>query len=222
MNRVKLLVLILIALLASSVLTACNPEDLEDWEEFLLLLEIIEVEEGTPIGFRVWDGAGNMLLDVIITGAESESAFLESLGALEQSNPVCDPITLEIYFPANPAIGQPEIVLLHMSEYTGELGPCPTAKPGPGPDMVPIPYTAVVGKFLSYTPLYFAPIEGATSGQYTMNAGQSLYVFGVDESGKFYKVLMSGQFFWVPVESMGPNYDDVWQGWPLPTDVVVD
>lgn len=35
-----------------------------------------------------------------------------------------------------------------------------------------------------------------------MGPGQSLYVFGVDASGEFYQVLMSGDFYWVPVESM--------------------
>ncbi len=98
------------------------------------------------------------------------------------------------------------------------VGNCVVTAVG-GNDMVDLPDTAVVGKFVDYTPLYYLPAEGATS-DYAMEPGQSLYVYGVDATGKFYKVLMSGQFFWVPVEKMGPNFDDVWNGKPLPTIVV--
>ncbi len=88
-----------------------------------------------------------------------------------------------------------------------------------GPDMVALPDNAVVGKFLDWTPLYYLPAAGATS-DYHMEPGQSLWVCGVDSSSQFYKVVMSGQFYWVPVSSMGPNYDDVWNGQPLPTTIV--
>jgi hypothetical protein len=53
-----------------------------------------------------------------------------------------------------------------------------------------------------------------------MEAGKTAYVYGVDASGGFYKVMLSGQFFWVPVNTMGPNFDSVWNGRPLPTNVV--
>jgi hypothetical protein len=89
----------------------------------------------------------------------------------------------------------------------------------PGPDMVMIPDTAVVGAVVSTTPIYFAPRPGATSVT-VLEAGKTIWVFGVDASGDFYKVMLSGQFFWVPVETMGPNNDAVWQGRPLPTGIV--
>lgn len=91
--------------------------------------------------------------------------------------------------------------------------------PQPGPDMVPIPDSAVVGKFLAWTPLYYLPHLDAPT-DYNMEPGQSLWVFGVDASGQFYQVLLSGKLIWAPVESMGPNYDAVWNGTPLPTTVV--
>jgi hypothetical protein len=89
----------------------------------------------------------------------------------------------------------------------------------PGPDMVYIPPTAVVGAFVVTTPIYFAPQADAATTT-LMEAGKTVYVYGVDASGKFYKVMLAGKFFWVPVSTMGPNYDAVWQGRPLPTDVV--
>ncbi|MCZ7539395.1 MAG: hypothetical protein M5U29_05680 [Anaerolineae bacterium] len=91
--------------------------------------------------------------------------------------------------------------------------------PVPGPDMVPIPETAVVGSVLADTPAYYAPQADAQTG-ITIAAGKTLWVYGVDASGTFYKVMLSGQFFWLPTSVMGPNYDEVWQGSPLPPDVV--
>jgi len=89
----------------------------------------------------------------------------------------------------------------------------------PGPDMVPIPATAVVGAFVVSTPAYFAPRADAATST-ILDAGKTVWVFGVDASGGFYKVVLAGKFFWVPVGTMGPNYDAVWQGRPLPTGVV--
>lgn len=89
----------------------------------------------------------------------------------------------------------------------------------PGPDIVNLPSGAVVGQFVSTTPAYFAPVSGATTTT-ILEVGKTAWVVGVDASGSFYKAVLSGRFFWVPVETMGPNYDDVWNGTPLPTTVV--
>jgi hypothetical protein len=89
----------------------------------------------------------------------------------------------------------------------------------PGPDMVPIPQAAVVGQFVRSTPLYFAPMAEATS-DITLEPGKTLWVLGVDQSGQFYKVLISGDTAWVPVDSMQPNPDGLWNNTPLPSNVV--
>lgn len=87
-----------------------------------------------------------------------------------------------------------------------------------GPDMVEIPSQAVVGTFVVATSLSGTP--GGVPSEFQMQPGQTLWVFGVDSTGMYYKVLLSGQSFWVPVSSMGPNFDEVWNGAPLPTTVV--
>lgn len=51
-------------------------------------------------------------------------------------------------------------------------------------------------------------------------AGQSARVIGMDASGQYYKILWVCDFVWVPASTIGPNYDDVWHGAPLPTAVV--
>jgi len=90
---------------------------------------------------------------------------------------------------------------------------------GPGPDMVPLPPTAVVGAFVATTPVYFAPRADAVT-TVVMEAGKTVWVFGLDASGQYYKAVISGKYFWVPKATMGPNYDEVWLGRPLPTVVV--
>lgn len=92
---------------------------------------------------------------------------------------------------------------------------------GPGCDLLmpPVPANAAVGKFIDYAPTYWSPGQ-LTSPLVTLGAGKSALVLGTDESGAYYKIYWGCSILWVPVDSMGPNYDAVWQGWPLPTDVV--
>jgi hypothetical protein len=95
----------------------------------------------------------------------------------------------------------------------------PAAEPLPGPDLVNLPSGSVVGAFVTTTPAYFAPQAGAATDT-VLEAGKTLWVLGVDASGQFYKVVMAGKYFWVPVNTLGPNYDEVWNGTPLPTNTV--
>ncbi len=90
---------------------------------------------------------------------------------------------------------------------------------GAGPDMVPIPPGSVVGEVKVDTPLYFAPRADALTGA-TLSAGKTIWVLGKDASGQYYQVLLSGNYLWVPANTLGPNDDEVWHGMPLPTTVV--
>ncbi len=93
--------------------------------------------------------------------------------------------------------------------------------PRPGPDMVPIPAGSVVGKFVTTTTLYYAPdFAAVTYPPAVMDAGKTLWVIGTDKSVQFYQVLLSGTFYWVPVETVGPNDDSLWRNTPLPTQIV--
>lgn len=85
----------------------------------------------------------------------------------------------------------------------------------PGPDMIPLPLHAVVGTIINPTDAMWAPEDGASTGL-TLQPGMTLWVLGVDESGEYYEVALSGIILWVRVEDMGPNYDEVWNGHPLP------
>ena len=90
---------------------------------------------------------------------------------------------------------------------------------GAGPDMVPLPPQAVVGAVKTDTPTYWAPSADAKT-DVTLSAGKTVWVLGVDASGRYYKIVLAGQYLWVPKAALGPNYDAVWNGAPLPTTVV--
>lgn len=80
---------------------------------------------------------------------------------------------------------------------------------------------AVSGAFVETTSAFWGPsYMKETNPLVTITAGKTLYVFGQDSSEEFYKVLLVCQFLWVPKSTVGPNYDAVWQGTPLPTTIV--
>lgn len=80
---------------------------------------------------------------------------------------------------------------------------------------------AVVGRVLESVPAYWAPdFEKMTSPEVQIRWNSTLWTFGVDESGEFRKVLLECTYLWVPVDAVGPNYDEVWNGAPLPMTVV--
>ncbi len=78
---------------------------------------------------------------------------------------------------------------------------------------------AVVGKFVSAAALYWEPYK-QTEPPAIIGVGESAWVYGLDETEAFYEIVWSCQVLWVPKDTMGPNYDDVWQGHPLPTTIV--
>jgi hypothetical protein len=85
---------------------------------------------------------------------------------------------------------------------------------------VDIPPQAVVGRFVAPAAVYYAPGQLITNPPLTIEPGKTYWVAGQDETGMYRKVLLSCQWVWVLRDTVGPNYDDVWHGKPLPTDVV--
>ena len=107
-------------------------------------------------------------------------------------------------------------------EVTGECEGLPWIEEPdvPGCDvLMPIPATAVGGTFVADAPVYWTPGE-LTSPLVTIAAGNSARVIGLDSTGAYYQILWVCDFVWVPRATLGPNYDAVWNGAPLPTAVV--
>jgi len=76
---------------------------------------------------------------------------------------------------------------------------------------------SVVGQLQYSTQAFYEP--GNIAPGLFLNAG-TYYVLGTDESLAYYKIVLACEYLWVPVETMGVNFDAVWQGRPLPTDIV--
>jgi hypothetical protein len=91
----------------------------------------------------------------------------------------------------------------------------------PGCDTtIAIPSTAVVGWFVTSAAAYWRPGQLVTNPPITIDAGKTYYVIGQDQSQQYYKILLGCDFVWVLKSTVGPNFDDVWHGMPLPTAIV--
>ncbi len=82
-----------------------------------------------------------------------------------------------------------------------------------------IPAGTVGGTFVANAQAYWAPGK-LTAPVVTLAAGKSARVIGLDESGQYYKIIWGCNYLWVLKDTLGPNYDNVWHGAPLPTTVV--
>lgn len=92
------------------------------------------------------------------------------------------------------------------------------AEPVPGCDvLITIPANAVGATITAETPVYWQP--GAVTAE-VFPAGLNVRALGVDASGMYTKVVYACGYYWVPSNVIGPNFDAVWNGAPLPTDVV--
>jgi len=90
----------------------------------------------------------------------------------------------------------------------------------PGADSF-IEYTpwAVGGTFTQDALLYAKPGK-ATVPAVVLPEGKSVMVLGLDASGQYYKIVFAARYLWVKTDVIGPNFDAVWRGTPLPTQVV--
>jgi hypothetical protein len=134
--------------------------------------------------FEAFDGAGTRIFSY------SYAIPVPYIGAIKPSHPwdsppAFNPITVQLRSPAYHAL--PEQIPIAGVGNSADLPTYKPAgqKPGPCPDMVPIPATPVLGSFVSTTPVYFAPQLDAAS-DVVMEAGKRAWVYGVDASGAFY------------------------------------
>ncbi len=77
-----------------------------------------------------------------------------------------------------------------------------------------IPEGSVVGALPNAQLAYYAPGLATGNPQVILNPGT---YWVVDVRDGFYQIILACQLLWVPIETMGPNFDEVWFGRPLPT-----
>ncbi len=95
-------------------------------------------------------------------------------------------------------------------------GEQPVSEPG---CPVGFPSGSVVGTFVAPAQLYSVPGQLVTPAL-TLDAGKSAWVIGLDASGQYYKIFFACQLLWVQANTIGPNFDQVWNGTPLPNRTV--
>jgi hypothetical protein len=147
----------------------------------------------------------------------------DSTGSPTLAGPFTTPATVSISIGEQPKPGmgyyidsvnpgpQSEVVTVTVAVSCGTAG-CDA--------QVNIPPQAVVGSFVTNAAAYWEPGQLITNPPVTIEAGKTYWVAGQDATGMYRKVLLGCQWVWVLHDTVGPNYDDVWQGKPLPTDVV--
>ncbi len=84
-----------------------------------------------------------------------------------------------------------------------------------------IPDGSVVGSLPLDQIAFYAPGK-ITVPNITVNAG-TYWVTGIgtaDDGSQFYRIVISCQYLYVPLDTMQPSYQSPWNGEPLPTNEV--
>lgn len=202
-----------------------------------------EVSEVVPLVARMQQGP---TYTAYVEATDSASNFLGSamftvgIGDVQNGSiiyaqePVGD-VTFWLYYSFLNGIDiQPELFFRQMDtaatplqQFDGILADTITVTPvcdgvaAPGCDTkIPIPDQSVVGSFLSDADAYWAPGKPTENPLVTIGEGNTAWVLGQDDTGQYYKIVWVCQYLWVQKSTMGPNFDAVWNGTPLPTTVV--
>lgn len=91
-----------------------------------------------------------------------------------------------------------------------------TLTPVVEPCLYYIPNGAVQGRMVTSVRAFFAPNFQSETPDVVIPGGSTWYIVGA--SNGFYQLFIAcpGNLVWVPASSMIPNYDEVWNGAPLP------
>jgi hypothetical protein len=169
---------------------------------------------------RTGDVSGPMILSGIAPGTWTVTAIPIDTPVPDGTLPG-DKLTerVEVYaeIPAAPPAAAPQQQggrLVASDEISWTCG----GSSGPGCGL-PIPEGSVVGAFVSSAPVFWEPGKEAVP-PLTIEASKTAWVLGVDATLAYYKIIWACQYLWVPVGTMGPNNDTLWNGKALPVTVV--
>jgi hypothetical protein len=170
--------------------------------------------ESAVYSFSVTAGTG-------ITGG-SVRLVADSMGLQTVAGPFGLPATFSFLMPGDPS-DQPAGMGIYIDSVAGGAvaqGYIQIAVTcGYAGCMPDIPPQAVVGAFNQTAEIYWAPGHLA-AGEPPVEAGKTYWVAGQDETGMFRKILIACEWVWVRAETVGPNFDEVWNGRPLPGTIV--
>ncbi|MBN1565119.1 MAG: hypothetical protein JXA10_14845 [Anaerolineae bacterium] len=82
-----------------------------------------------------------------------------------------------------------------------------------------LPDTAVGGTITDNAAVFAFPDPTQITGT-VLEVGKTFWMDGLDSTGMYRQVLVSCEWVWVEAAKTGPNYDEVWNGHPLPSHTV--
>ncbi len=163
---------------------------------------------------EVWDSDGTKL------GEDAFGANFGTVhsGTIQYSQQAVGPVTFKLYYSYNFALSSAAQVQEVLADTEVADAEC---KALPGCDTyIPLPSTAVVGRFNTSAAAYYEPGNLITNPPVTIAEGKTYYVIGQDQTEQYYEILLGCDFVWVLKSTVGPNFDEAWQGKPLPTTIV--
>jgi hypothetical protein len=218
----------------SSAPTGQSPDTCDDVElEYHFVIPDASTDDGGGtdwFAIAMTDGRGNF----VDTDWEGESVgSVDDFDTFDGEDPAvikARPITFSLYDITDPGAIDENTVEGHNFATSGTLlaqttfdpgtltinGTCDSLPFGSG-SCLSLPAGSVVGNTPYQVQVYWAP-DKVSPGIF-LNPG-NYWVIGQDESGKFYEIMLSCQFVWVPVQDFQPSFEPPQNGQPLPTTVV--
>ncbi len=189
----------------SRLLDGCTADGVPDTDVF----DRDNTGSGTEqVRIDVFDGAGTVIYTVTFSNALATYAAGLIDTTAYSTAPQYNPITVVVTSLAGNDLPEVSTVI-----GTGSCAGLPTY----GNACIALTPDAVVGDMPFSTQAYYAP--GKAANGVVLNPG-TYWVLGEDESGEYYKIVLSCQYLWVPVNSMQPSFQAPWSGQPLPMTVV--
>jgi hypothetical protein len=187
---------------------------------------------GDAFAITMTDGNGKALdTDFFIADLGSDAENTDTLDTHKPEGITARPITFALYDIGDPDTTDSDTIDGYNFARSGTLlaqtvfdpatltinGTCENLPFVGGSTCLTLPAGSIVGNTPYQTQVYWEP--GKVSPGIFLNPG-NYWVIGTDESGKFYKIMLSCQFVWVPVEDFQPSFEAPQNGEPLPTTVV--
>lgn len=167
------------------------------------------------ISVTVTDGNGRVLYQEMVFVALGDTVSLNAGTFAYGRAPLTNPITFRLVSDAGNGLAEAALYIT-----SADCGSLPLGSGTLGCDILyPLPETAVVGQFLTNVEAEWAPGHGTGI---ILEAGKTAWVLGVNDAGTHWKIFFGCTELWVPVGTMGANFDDTWQGRPLPGGIFVD
>lgn len=190
---------------------------LEEPQNETVALQSLQASGNTIV--EAWDANGALL------GSDGFNIYFYEgptvfSGIIDFASEPASPVTFRLYYDYS-IFGEGIAQSMVLADTATTPVDCTGEASVPGCDTLMALNGAVVGRFVTDTRAYYDPSANTLIvPAIDISAGKTLYVFGEDSTHSYNKVLLQCQYVWVPIGTVGPNPDKVWNNTPLPTAIV--